>query len=102
MPESGSAATSNRITVSGKLDSASVPDRLRRSGDWFASAGETVIDLAGVERADSAGVALLLDWVRDARAAGTTLAFANAPPQMRAIIDFCALNDVIPLRGNSA
>ena len=45
-----------------------------------------------------AGVALLLEWVRDAHANHASLSFINAPAQMRAIIDFCALNDVIRLR----
>lgn len=88
-----------RVALSGELDAETVPKRLRESEHWFDTAGQTVIDLSGVQRVDSAGVALLLDWVRDARAAHATLSFVNAPAQMRAIIDFCALNDVIQLRG---
>ncbi|MGB7757254.1 MAG: STAS domain-containing protein [Salinisphaera sp.] len=86
------------VRVDGELDVDSVPARLRKSADWFDRDRETVIDLSGVTRADSAGVALLLEWIRDADQAGATLHFANAPSQMRAIIDFCALNDVIPMR----
>lgn len=86
------------IEVSGELDMADVPTRLRNSTEWFSAGQETVIDLGGVLRADSAGVALLLEWVRDAHDANASLTFVNAPAQMRAIIDFCALNDVIPLR----
>jgi phospholipid transport system transporter-binding protein len=86
------------IRLSGELDADTVPRRLRESEDWFEQGEETVIDLSGVGRVDSAGVALLLEWVRDAHANQATLSFINAPAQMRAIIDFCALNDVIRLR----
>ena len=86
------------VRVEGDLDVDNVPARLRNSAGWFDRDRETVIDLSGVTRADSAGVALLLEWIRDASRAGATLHFANAPSQMRAIIDFCALNDVIPMR----
>ncbi|ROO27141.1 sulfate transporter [Salinisphaera orenii MK-B5] len=93
MGETGDATAA----VSGELDAETAPRRLRDSEHWFDRGAETVIDLSGVTRVDSAGVALLLAWVRDARAAGASLRFVNAPAQMRAIIDFCALNDVIPV-----
>ncbi|MES1941944.1 sulfate transporter/antisigma-factor antagonist STAS [Salinisphaera sp. T5B8] len=91
-------SNAGHIQLSGELDAATVPWRLRESENWFESGQETVIDLSGVKRVDSAGVALLLEWVRDAHARHATLSFINAPAQMRAIIDFCALNDVIRLR----
>lgn len=97
-PEADNGIQREAVYISGELDAANVPQRLRESEDWFRAGQETAIDLGGVERADSAGVALLLEWVRSARAANATLVFENAPAQMRAIIDFCALNDVIPLR----
>ncbi|RJS94633.1 lipid asymmetry maintenance protein MlaB [Salinisphaera sp. Q1T1-3] len=89
------------VRVEGELDKNSVPGRLKKSANWFSAGHETVIDLGGVVRADSAGVALLLEWMRDARRAGTTLRFANAPAQMRAIIDFSGLGDVIDVSGRT-
>lgn len=86
------------VRVEGELDADNVPARLRRSAGLFDRNRDTVIDLGGVTRADSAGVALLLEWIRNAERAGAHLRFTNAPAQMRAIIDFCALNDVIELR----
>ena len=90
------------VAVDGVLDNQSVPGRLRQSAGWFQAGRETLIDLAQVERVDSAGVALLLEWIRDANAVDARLTFINAPAQMRAIIDFCALGDVIPLRRENA
>lgn len=88
---------SNTVRVEGELDADNVPTRLRQSADWFGRDRETIIDLDGVTHSDSAGVALLLEWTRDAQTAQGTLSFINAPPQIRAIIDFCGLNDVIPV-----
>lgn len=92
-----SPSGSNTLRVDGELDGENVPARLRQSADWFGRDQETIIDLGGVTHSDSAGVALLLEWTRDAQISGGTLRFINAPPQMRAIIDFCGLNDIIPV-----
>lgn len=85
------------IPVSGELDAANIPQRLRESAHWFGDGADVSVDLAGVTRADSAGVALLLEWLRQAHAAKAQLTFYNPPAQIRAIIDFCSLGDVIPL-----
>lgn len=87
----------NTIHVSGNLDAASVPARLRESAPWFDGGDALTIDLTAIDRADSAGVALLLQWLRQARAAQNRLTFSNAPQQMRALIAFYELGNVIPL-----
>lgn len=99
---STSPASSDNLRVEGELDASNVPARLRQSANWFERGQETVIDLGGVTHSDSAGVALLLEWIRDAQAAEATLRFVNAPSQMRAIIDFCGLNDVISVSDRAA
>lgn len=92
----------NTIRVSGNLDAASVPARLRESAPWFDHSDALTIDLTAIDRADSAGVALLLQWLRQARAAQIRLTFTNAPQQMRALIAFCELGEVIPLAAAEA
>ncbi len=49
------------------------------------------IDLAGVARADSAGLALLLEWSLAARDAGRALSYRNIPP---AIASLAGMSDV--------
>jgi len=86
------------VALSGELDAAHVRQRLHQSTDWFAGDSDDIdIDLSAITRTDSAGLALLLDWLRRARAAQIELTFRDAPPQMRALIDFCALHDILPL-----
>jgi len=40
------------------------------------------VDLAAVETVDSAGLALLVEWQRQARLAGTSLELVDAPRQL--------------------
>ena len=56
-----------------------------------------MFDLAGVERADSAGLALLIEWMRRARRAGRPVRFLNLPPQMLEIARAASLDRVLPL-----
>lgn len=102
MSDTAEPTETNTVRVEGELDVDNVPARLRKSADWFERGQSTVIDLGGVTHSDSAGVALLLEWIRDAQEEGATLRFINAPPQMRAIIDFCGLNEVISVTRRAA
>lgn len=75
------------IEVTGPLTFETVPRVLADSAPWFASApGDIRVDLGAVTRADSAGLALLVEWLRLAREAGRELRLANAPAQLRSIV----------------
>ena len=87
----------DHIKISGELGAQSVPGLLRDTQGWFDGGSRIDVELANVTRADSAGVALLLDWWRQAQVHNTQIHYKNAPQQMLAIIDFCALEDVLPL-----
>lgn len=45
------------------------------------------VDLAAVDAVDSAGLALLVEWQRQAQAAGTRLELAHAPVQLRRLAE---------------
>ncbi len=66
-----------------KLDAASITNdnaaALLPLGVEAIRGGHTVIDLAGVREVDSAAVALLIAWRREATAAGKSLDFASVP-----------------------
>lgn len=57
---------------------------------------ELEIDLSEVKRTDSAGVALLVAWAREAREHGNVVCFANIPEQIRAIADACGVKAILP------
>lgn len=73
---------SGRLEVRGTLDYASVADLLGPGADLFAGRQATEIDLQGVERANSAGLVLLLEWLDRARRSGGSLRFRNLPPSL--------------------
>ena len=55
------------------------------------------VDLKTVERADSAGVALLVAWMRSARRAQRDIRFLNMPAQMLNIARVSGLDSLLPL-----
>lgn len=83
----------------GVLDYLSGPD-LREQGARLIGASQArvcTIDCAGVKKSSSVGLALLLAFMRDAGAAGKTLAVKNLPEDMRGIASVCELLELLPL-----
>ena len=81
--------------VTGALTLETVPSLYRNSTGWFAGADELILDLAQVERADSAGLALLIEWLRRAKAAKCTLRFTNIPTPVQTLIRINGLQDAL-------
>jgi phospholipid transport system transporter-binding protein len=83
----------DRLLLEGNVDAETVPALLASAAGHVAG-GLSVVDFAGVRHVDSSAVALALEWVRSARAAGRTVAFRNVPPAM---VDLAQLYDVADL-----
>lgn len=60
------------------------------------------LDLSGVHHADSAGLALLVDWLASARAAGCELVFEQAPAQLVAIARVSGVAGLLSLADRAA
>ena len=88
-------ASTSTQTVAGALTFETVPDLYQSSASWFEGADELILDLAQVERTDSAGLALLIEWLRRAQAANRTLRFANIPAQVQTLIRINGLQDAL-------
>jgi phospholipid transport system transporter-binding protein len=76
-----------RIVVSGELTFATARDA-RRVGTLVlegSGASSLVIDCAGVTRADSAGLAVVLDWLAWARRKARPVRLENLPAALVAI-----------------
>lgn len=84
--------------VSGDMDMRTVPELLRSSAGLFNGRTDIVVDMSGVRRADSAGVALLVEWLRQAREREAALTLRNVPAQMWAIIKISDLESCLPIR----
>ncbi|MDH4273858.1 MAG: STAS domain-containing protein [Gammaproteobacteria bacterium] len=79
------ALAPGRVGVQGVLTFYSVPAALRDSLAMFAEGDSLEVDLSGVTRSDSAGIALALEWTRMARQRNMTLRFVNVPSQMQSL-----------------
>ncbi|MCP5419230.1 MAG: STAS domain-containing protein [Gammaproteobacteria bacterium] len=86
-----------RFKVAGELSFATVNTLWQQGAQLFAPHSALLVDLQGVTRADSAGVALLVEWLRQARLRSQILQFAHIPPQMRSIIAIADLDRVLPV-----
>lgn len=77
-----------RLEVSGVLDFDTVPSLLAQAEPLWPEAGgdgALQIDLAGVTHANSAGLALLLHWLRRARNERRTVSVHNMPAQLQGL-----------------
>ncbi|MGA7799783.1 MAG: STAS domain-containing protein [Gammaproteobacteria bacterium] len=86
-----------RLYLRGEVTFSTVPDIWGRSRALFDTGAEMVVDLRDVERADSAGLALLVEWMRTARRRQTAVRFVNMPAQMLAIARVSSLDQILPL-----
>lgn len=84
-----------RYTVSGELTFVTVPEVWRSSHGDLGS-GPVQLDLGGITRVDSAGIALLIELVRTVRQRGGDVSLTHAPPQLMAIATVGGLDKVLP------
>lgn len=91
------AVAAGRLKLVGELSFRSVPELLETSLEMIREVPEITVDLADVERSDSAGVALLVEWMREVRRQGKSITYLNIPSQMLAIARVSSLDTVLPL-----
>ncbi len=84
--------------LEGDLSFSSVPAVLKSSKKDFADSREVQVDLRGVTRADSAGLALLVEWLRESERAGRVITFTNVPQQLLAIARLCGLDGILSFK----
>lgn len=91
------AVPSGGFRVRGELTFGTVTRLSSESAPLFASGPERLeVDLGEVSRADSAGLALLIEWLRRARENGKAILFRRVPPQIRAIARVSDLEGILP------
>ena len=85
------------LLVSGEICFGSVHQLLDegRSAIRALSGNEAVLDLSAVTKADSAGLALVVDWVRTAQQRGTQLQVVGVSPQLLDIASVSGLDDFL-------
>ncbi|MCV2218298.1 STAS domain-containing protein [Thauera sp. Sel9] len=66
-------------------------------GRRLAKAGSLVVDMAAVPTADSAALALVLDWLRTAREAGHDIVLRSLPPGLASLAALYDIDALLPL-----
>jgi phospholipid transport system transporter-binding protein len=87
----------NLFRLRGTLDFAAVPALLDSGRLLFPPSGTVRLDLGGVESANSAGLALLLEWHQDFQQSGRTLELLNVPHTLINIARVSELEAILSL-----
>ena len=84
-----------RVEIAGDLSFGTVGELIARGADAIQGTGKTIFDLGKVTRTDSAGLALMVEWLRRARQKNTRIEIINMPEQMRSIARMSKLDGVL-------
>ena len=84
------------MMVSGPVTLANVAGLLDEGRRHLAE-GVRTVDLGEVTEMDSAALALVLAWLRDAKAAGRAINFANLPESLQTIARLYGVDSLLPL-----
>lgn len=85
--------------LKGPLTFATVPQLIAHGAAWreARAAEDITIDMGQISKADSAGLALMVEWLRLGRETGSALRFVNIPEQLRRLIRVSGLENLFPL-----
>ncbi len=99
MSENGFASRGEGVfAMSGRLTFQTVPRFQEQAGPLLQGMQPVTIDMQGVTLADSAGLALMIEWLQSARTARRQLVFTNLPEQMSDLIRVNGLTQVFELK----
>jgi len=85
-PSSLESVAPGQYRLSGAVTVSNAAVLVRQGLSAFAGErGEFTIDLAGVAPIDSAGLAVLIDWLAEAQAAGARLRYLHLPAPARTL-----------------
>lgn len=92
-----STTAPGQILIQGPLifASARAATQLGLGAIAAAPAGALLVDCAGVSACDSAGLAVLLEWLGVARAAQRPLAYESLPERVRALARISDLEELL-------
>ena len=76
-----------RFSLSGDMTFSTAERILRKSEAPFSEYAQIEVDLSAVEHADSAGLALLLEWITWANHTVREIRFVEIPPRLVAIAE---------------
>lgn len=84
-----------RFRLEGDVGFGTVMHLLHESRHQFEHEERVRLDFGGVERINSAGLALVIEWMREARQGGWTLELVNPPEGLLAVARICDVEDLL-------
>ncbi|MEM9759803.1 MAG: STAS domain-containing protein [Pseudomonadota bacterium] len=90
-----SDAGGGRFALSGVLGFETAGEIVALSRTHFAKHSVIEVDFAGVERSDSAGLAVLLEWVNWAKISVREIHYINIPKQILAIAEISEVDSML-------
>lgn len=81
--------------VHGEITFHTISSLLAQSSPLFGTTKDICFDLSTVTQSDSAGLALLIEWLRSAHKTDMTINFTNIPPQLNSIAKVCGLDKIL-------
>ena len=88
-------STPGRVAARGSLDFDTAADALRRGLALMNSARDVEFDLTQVTSGDSAGLAVLIEWLAEARARGVRLHYVGVPAQILAVARISDIEELL-------
>jgi phospholipid transport system transporter-binding protein len=84
-----------RLVATGELSFATAAHALQQGNGLIGRGGRWVIDLSRIESGDSAGIAVLVEWLATAHAVDATVRYEGIPAQMLAIARISDLEELL-------
>ena len=84
-----------RFSIDGPLTFDTAADALEQSKDSFSEYDRLEVDLGAVTQSDSAGLALLLEWVNWAKYYVREISYRNIPTQILAIAQISEVGEML-------
>jgi phospholipid transport system transporter-binding protein len=85
----------DRSRVTGVLHFTSVTALLKSGSEAIGNGRAAVIDLSGVSDSDSAGLALLIEWLSVAKAGNRSLRYENIPAQLHQLARLSDVDELL-------
>ena len=82
----------NNYSIEGELTFNSLNKRTIPSSEFLKKTDAVLVDLEKVKAADSAGLALLLEWIKHSKLYDTKLVFKNIPHQLLTLVTLSGLD----------
>jgi len=85
------------LSVSGAVDFNTARQILEQVQAKLVQGGPGIIDLGGVNSTNSAGLAVMVEWLSVAKREGLEIKFRNVPSGLKELAKVCQVDELLPI-----